>query len=154
MAKVTTQITVINRSDEILAERGLLPANRVRKVMLDEIVIDSGAIMLALPITIIEQLGLEPLKEAERYQRTRVFQDAKIWLGDRVGVFQCLELPDGDDPLLGVIPMQELGIKLDLQKHELRFLPMEPGNTYYTAYGHTLFNLDGTPLDQNELRAR
>lgn len=159
MGKVTTQITITNRLDEGLAERGLLPADQVRKVTLDDVLVDSGATTLSLPSNIIEQLGLAPLREvltktAAGYQRARVFQDAKITLRDRVGVFQCLELPGGDDPLLGVIPMEELGVEPDLQKHELRFLPMEPGDTYYMAYGHTLLNLDGTPLDDNELRAR
>lgn len=111
--------------------------------------------MLSLPIRVIEQLGLSPLKEvlastAADYQRTRVFQDAKVSIGDRVGVFQCLELPGGDNPLLGVIPMEELGLELDLQKQELRMLPMVLGDSYLLAYGHTLHNLDGSPLSEHK----
>ncbi len=142
-----------------MAAKGFIPADQVRTVTLDSVLADSGAMMLSLPIKIIEQLGLTPLKEvlastAAGYQRTRVFQDAKISIGDRVGVFQCLELPGGDNPLLGVIPMEELGLELDLQKQELRMLPMEPGNSYLLAYGHTLHNLDGSPFDENEMRVK
>lgn len=145
MGQVRTQLTIVNRADEILAGAGSIPADQVRKMTLD-VLADSGAMLLSLPIHIIEQLGLAPLKEvlastAAGYQRTRVFQDAKVSIGDRVGVFQCMELPGGDNPLLGVIPMEELGLELDLQKQELRMLPMVPGNSYLTAYGHTLRNL-------------
>ncbi|HMV83940.1 MAG TPA: aspartyl protease family protein [Blastocatellia bacterium] len=159
MGQVRTQLTITNRLDEGLAERGVITSDQVRKVTLDSVLADTGAMMLSLPIRIIEQLGLTPLKEvlastAAGYQRTRVFQDAKVSIGDRVGVFQCLELPGGDNPLLGVIPMEELGLELDLQKQELKMLPMEPGNSYLLAYGHTLHNLDGTLLDENELRSK
>jgi hypothetical protein len=30
--------------------------------------------------------------------------------------------------------MEELGVEIDLQKQELRLLPMEVGNTYYLTY--------------------
>jgi predicted aspartyl protease len=149
MGKVTTQITITNRLDEGMAEQGLLPANQVRTVTLDDVLVDSGATTLSLPTNIIQQLGLAPLREvltktAAGYQRSRVFQDAKVSVMGRAGVFQCLELPGGDDPLLGVIPMEELGLEPDFQKQELKLLPMEPGNTYYMAYGHTIYELDGS----------
>lgn len=151
MGKVTTQITITNRLDEGMAEQGLLPADQVRKVTLDDVLVDSGATTLSLPINIIQQLGLAPLREvltktAAGYQRSRVFQDAKISVMGRSGIFQCLELPGGDDPLLGVIPMEDLGLEPDFQKQELKLLPMEPGNTYYMAYEHTIYELDGSRM--------
>jgi predicted aspartyl protease len=147
MGKVITQLTITNRLDEGMAERGLLPAEQVRTITLDNVLVDTEATTLCLPIEVIDKLGLAPLKEvltstAAGYQRTRVFQDAKITLMGRVGVFQALELPGGENPLLGVIPMEELGIEPDLQKQELKLLPMEPGNTYYMAYGHKIQELD------------
>jgi hypothetical protein len=48
--------------------------------------------------------------------------------------------------------MEELGLELDLQKQELKLLPMEPGNSYLLAYGYTLHNLDSTPLDKTRVR--
>src|SRR5262245_40038673 len=147
MGKVITQLTITNRLDEGMAERGLLPVEQVRTITLDNVLVDTGATTLCLPIEVIDKLGLAPLKEvltstAAGYQRARVFQDAKISLMGRVGVFQAMELPGGENPLLGVIPMEELGIEPDLQKQELKLLPMEPGNTYYMAYGHKIHELD------------
>lgn len=139
MGKVRTQLTILNRADEVLSERGLISQDQIRKVVLDNVLIDTGATVLSLPSDVIRQLGLAPLKEvltstAAGYQRATVYQDAKVSLLGRVGVFQALELPGGENPLLGVIPMEELGVEIDLQKQELRLLPMEPGNTYYLTY--------------------
>jgi clan AA aspartic protease len=155
MGKVTTQLTITNRADEILAERGLMPAEQVRKVTLDEVLVDTGAMSLSLPSNVIQQLGLSPLREvlastAAGYQRTTLYQDAKISLLGRDGVFQCLELPGGENPLLGVVPMEELGVEIDLQKQEVKLLPMEPGNSYFLAYGHTLYKADGSGPDELE----
>lgn len=139
MGQIKTQLTITNRLDEGLVERGLMPMDQIRRVTLDDVLVDTGAITLCLPSDIIRQLGLTPLKQgltstAADYQHATVYQDAKISLAGREGVFQCLELPGGEHPLLGVIPMEELGIELDLQKRELKLLPMEPGNTYFLTY--------------------
>jgi predicted aspartyl protease len=149
MGQVRTQITIANRADEIRAEDGSIASDQIRKVTIDNVLADSGATTLCLPSHIIQELGLAPLKEvltstATGYQRARIFQDAKLTVEDRVGVFQCMELPGGDQPLLGVIPMEELGLEMDFQKQKLKKLPMEPGNTYYMAYGHTIHHLDST----------
>lgn len=66
-----------------------------------------------------------------------MFQDAKISLCAREGTFECLELPGGRDPLLGVIPLEAMGIELDLQNQRLRVLPSESADTYLTIYGAT-----------------
>ncbi len=38
------------------------------------------------------------------------------------------------DALLGVVPMETLGLEPDLRNQRLRLLPEEPGDTYYTIY--------------------
>lgn len=45
---------------------------------------------------------------------------------------ECLELPGGRDPLLGVIPLETLGLELDLKNQTLRVLPISPTETYLT----------------------
>ena len=98
---------------------------------------DIGATTLCLPADTIEQLGLELLKEADvstanGVSKARVFQDAKILLCGREGTFECLELPGGQEPLIGVIPLEMLGLEPDLQNQTLRILPIESSNTYLT----------------------
>ncbi|WP_375514154.1 hypothetical protein [uncultured Nostoc sp.] len=48
----------------------------------------------------------------------------------REGTFNCIELAEGSDPLLGLIPLEDLGLEPDLQNQKLRVLPMEGKDTY------------------------
>jgi clan AA aspartic protease len=137
MGRILTTITVTNRIDQANASRQLIPNNQIRSVTLDRVLVDTGATTLCLPSHIIIQLGLELLKEvdvetATGISKARIFQDAKLSILGREGTFECLELPGGKDPLLGVIPLESLGIELDLQNQELVLLPISPTQTYLT----------------------
>ena len=50
----------------------------------------------------------------------------------REGTFECLELPGGREALLGVIPMEALGLEPDLRNQTLKVLPTESVDTYLT----------------------
>jgi clan AA aspartic protease len=137
MGRIITTLVITNRVDEALSERGFVPKDEVRSVTLKNVLIDTGATTLCLPADIINQLGLEILKTAEVETATgisqaRIFQDAKISILGREGTFECLELPGGRSPLLGVIPLEALGIELDLQNQVLKVLPISPTQTYLT----------------------
>ncbi len=137
VGKILTRLTITNRADEITAARGYVPADQIRSVTLENVLVDTSATMLCLPAKVIAQLGLELLKEvdvgtATGIGKARIFQDAKILLLGREGTFECLELPGGQDPLLGVIPLEALGIELDLQNQQLVLLPISPTQTYLT----------------------
>jgi clan AA aspartic protease len=137
MGRIITTLAIKNRLDEGIAERGLMAHDEVRSITLDNVLVDTGATTLCLPSNIIEQLGLKLLKTVEVETATgiseaRIFQDAKILLLGREGTFECLELPGGRSPLLGVIPLEALGIELDLQNQILKTLPISPTQTYLT----------------------
>ena len=137
MGKVYTKLTVTNRGDQFLAKRGLVSEEQVRSLILEQVLVDTGATTLCLPAEIIEELGLELLKEVDvatamGLGKARIFQDAKISVQGREGTFECLELPKGFDALLGVIPLEMLGLEPDLQNQTLRMLPSETVDTYLT----------------------
>lgn len=137
MGKVLTTVTITNRADQIRAEEGLIPEEEIRTVTLNKILVDTGATTLCLPSELIAQLGLKLLKEvdvstASGLRKARIFRDAVLSLYDREGTFECLELLGGTKPLLGVIPLEALGLELDLQKQQVRVLPMGPSQTYLT----------------------
>jgi hypothetical protein len=50
----------------------------------------------------------------------------------REGTFECLELPGGKNALLGVIPLEALGLELDLKNQRLKVLPISSTETYLT----------------------
>lgn len=137
MGKVLANLTVTNRLDEGLAAKGFISSEQVRSVELEKVLVDTGATTLCLPAQTIEKLGLELLKEVpvsteNGISTARVFRDADIVLCGRKGTFECLELPGGQAPLIGVIPLEMLGLEPDLQNQTLRILPLETANTYLT----------------------
>ncbi|MBD2547183.1 MULTISPECIES: retroviral-like aspartic protease family protein [Planktothricoides] len=137
MGKVFTTLTIINRADQIRAEDGTISPAEVRSLTLENVLVDTGATTLCLPPEAIAQLGLKILKEVDvatamGIGKARIFQDAKISMFDREGTFECLELPGGHDPLLGVIPLESLGLEVDLNRQVLKPLPISPTETYLT----------------------
>lgn len=137
MGKILTELMVTNRIDQAEVERGIISAENVRSIILKKVIIDTSATTLCLPADIVKQLGLSLLKEvdvemASGIGKARIFQDAKISLLGREGTFECLELPGGANPLLGVIPLEALGIELDLKNQQLFTLPISPTETYLT----------------------
>ncbi|PSB35332.1 aspartyl protease [Chlorogloea sp. CCALA 695] len=135
MGRIITTLVITNRLDQGLAERGLIPVDDVRTITLENVLVDTGATTLCLPANVIAKLGLTLLKEvdvatATGFSKARIFEDAKITLGEREGTFECLELPGGTEPLLGVIPLEALGIELDLQNQKLIVLPISPNASY------------------------
>ena len=108
----------------------------MRTLSLEQVLIDTGATTLCLPAN-IRKLGLELLKEVDvstamGISKARIYRDATICLCGREGTFECLELPGGQDPLLGVIPLEMLGLEPDLKNQTLRVLPTESFDTYLT----------------------
>ena len=136
MGIVTTKVIVTNLVDEILAERGFIPNEQIRSITLDNVLVDTGATRLCLPGDIITKLGLPleseiDVKTAAGICKTRLFKRASITVEGRKGEFTCTELPEEEDALLGVIPMEELGLQPDLINQRLILLPQTGKDTYH-----------------------
>ncbi len=161
MGKVLAAMAVTNRGDVIRMREGIIPEDRVRSVRLENVLVDTGATTLCLPGEIIRQLDLEPEREvaartASGVIRTRLFRDVGVSLMGREDTFSCVELPEGAEPLIGVIPLEALGIEVDLQSQSLRPLPMNSGGTYFTILGlqssvHVLLPVDQPFGHRNEV---
>ncbi len=137
MGKVFTTITVTNRADQIRAKDGTIPPEAVRSITLQNVLIDTGATTLCLPASVIEQLGLELARQvtvetAMGTGSARIFRDANLLIAERDGTFECLELPGGSNPLVGVIPLEAMGLEPDLKTQTLRVLPDNSSETYLT----------------------
>ncbi|MDJ0704748.1 MAG: aspartyl protease family protein [Leptolyngbyaceae cyanobacterium MO_188.B28] len=135
VGQVIATIHVTNRIDQVLAQRGFISAEEVRSCALDDVLVDTGATMLCLPAAIISQLGLVQGGEANvettaGVQPGRIFRDVSLRIGERQGTFDCLELTEVKYALLGVTPMEILGLEPDLQNRKLRMLPMNSEQTY------------------------
>ena len=139
MGKVTTEMTVMNNRDEILSDEKMIGPEEVRTVHLTNVLVDTGATTLCLPKRYVEQLGLSDKRTvavatANGVTDRSIYQNVKIQIGGREAIVECIELPDEAEPLLGVIPLEMMGIELDLQKQQIKFLPYDTLNTYITVY--------------------
>ncbi|HEY9866202.1 MAG TPA: retroviral-like aspartic protease family protein [Candidatus Obscuribacterales bacterium] len=137
MGKVFATLTITNRADQILAEAGVKSEDQIRSITLKNVLVDTGATTLCLPQDAIAKLGLKLLKEVDvatamGIGKARIFRDATISMFEREGTFECLELPGGKDALLGVIPLEALGLEIDLKNQTLKALPISPTETYLT----------------------
>ncbi|MCU0570143.1 MAG: aspartyl protease [Oculatellaceae cyanobacterium Prado106] len=136
---VTTTLTVTNLVDAILAERGFIPSEEVRSLTLENVLVDTSATRLCLPASMIAELELPlageiDVKTAIGLSKARLFKLARLTLLGRQGEFTCIELPGSEDPLLGVIPLEELGLQPDVIQQKLVLLPDQGSNTYHLAY--------------------
>ena len=139
VGQVFTDLVVSNNKDENLAEDGHLDPSQVRRIELTRVLVDTGATVLCLPRPLIEQLGL-PLKErvvattAAGDIETEVYTQAIVRVGERSALVDCLALPADVRPLLGVIPLEVMGLEPDTTNHVLRVLPNDTKDTHILAY--------------------
>ncbi|MFM2378605.1 MAG: hypothetical protein RLZZ143_1183 [Cyanobacteriota bacterium] len=143
MGKIYTSITVINRADQIRAEDGMIAPEQIRSLTLENVLVDTGATTLCLVPEVISRLGLQLLKEvdvatAKGIGKARIFRDATLIIAGREGTFECWELPGGQNNLLGVIPLEALGLEPDLRSQKLRVLPTEYKDTYLTILSNQI----------------
>jgi hypothetical protein len=83
-------------------------------------------------------LGLPVLEVAQvrtpaGYSEMNIHEDAKITLMGRTATFDCISLPGDAEPLLGLLPLERLGLEPDLQHETLRVLPDFGPDTYWSA---------------------
>lgn len=135
MSKVIVDLTITNHIDQILAERGFIDASQIRSVSLTDVLVDTGASRLCLPADVIKTLGLPLQGEVDariavRVQSLRVFKEVDLEVCSRNGTFNCVELPEGEMPLLGLIPLEDLGLQPDLQTQQIKVLPQTGKDTY------------------------
>ncbi len=128
MGKVYANVTIENAFDRERTRSALIPEAVVRHVHYNAMLADSGATTLCLPAEAIAELGLPFLDEVRVGTATgvvpaRLFEGARITVDGRTRTVECLELPGGREPLLGVFPTEILGIDLDLKNERIILRP-------------------------------
>jgi clan AA aspartic protease len=123
MGRIVVTVTVENIEDRKRAERGEMPADRVRRVSVEALV-DSGATFLCLPEPIVQKLGLDFDREKDTRTVTgvikmRVYGGARLEVQGRACQVEVLALPEGGQALLGQIPLETLDWWIDNANHRL-----------------------------------
>ena len=101
MGKVTEKIKLTNLFD---------PTKSVEV----EAVIDTGATMLVLPQDIIDELGLKKMRDANNKTETKtIYGVVTVEMCGRAGEFNVLGEPEGAQPLVGQIILEQLDLIVD-----------------------------------------
>jgi predicted aspartyl protease len=130
--RVNIEIEVSSNVDRVLADLGMLPLEKVRRVRTPAVV-DSGATHLVLPASVVAQLGLSP------YRRTTVkYADQRsaerdivgnVWLElqGRKALVEAIVEPDRSDALVGAIPLEAMDFLIDCLHNQV--IPRDPNTT-------------------------
>lgn len=143
MGQVFLEIEVTNSGDLDRAIEGRIAAPDVRRLTVEDALMDTGATHLCLPASLLAELGLPVartvvVETATGHSERRIFRNAIVRYEDREAQVEVIELPDGIRPLVGVLPMEALGIEPDVIRHAVRKLPMDANRSYITVLGARL----------------
>ena len=119
--KHTTQIELANLKDLNLVEAGVMKPEDVRRLTIDDAIVDTGATRLALPKPLIEQLGLTPVRSTKSLttngvvERT-VYSSVEFTVLGRTDNIQVTDLPANVPVLVGHVILELLDLCLDIKK--------------------------------------
>ena len=132
MGRVLTEATIYNAHDHADEKTGKLTADKVRKVVVTDALVDTGATMLAMPKSLIDQLGLP--KQYEKRAMTaagsmviNVYGTARVVIMGREAPTDVIEVPEGSPVLIGQIPLEGMDWVVDLQGRKLIGNPAHGG---------------------------
>ena len=139
MGRVTVEATVENLSDLFLADRGVGRAEDVRRVVIPDALVDTGATMLSLPKRYIEQLGLKKAYEKRGMSAggpitANVYQTVRLNVQGRHCVIDVAELPDEVPALIGQVPLEIMDWVVDPKGQRLIGNPAHGGEWVIELY--------------------
>jgi len=139
MGRVLTEATIENMEDLWAAKRGLIPPEQIRRVVVSDALVDTGATLLSLPTRIIRQLGL-----AERYKKrvtssggvtdAGVYEAVRLTIQGRDCTMDVMEVPDTVPVLIGQLPLEHLDLVIDPRNRQLIGNPAHGGEHIYELY--------------------
>ena len=139
MGRVLTEVIIENFQDLYAVKLGVLRPDQVRRVVVGDALVDSGASILSLPTRLIRQLGLDKrgtkrvttsqgICEADKYEAVR------LTIQGRDCPVDVLEVPDNVPVLVGQIPLENLDLVVDPRGAKLIGNPEHGGEQMFEMY--------------------
>lgn len=136
MGHVYADIELVNSIDKVLCKRHMIGEDEVKHIPL-RILVDTGAFMLTINETIQEVLQL-PFVEKRRaqladgnYLECDVVGPVDIHFKNRMATGNAMLLKGDTEPLLGVLPLEEMDVLIHPAKEELIVNPEHPDFVVY-----------------------
>lgn len=119
--KHTTNIELANLTELNLADSDVIKSEEVKRVTVDDAIVDTGATRLSLPKSLIEQLGLTVI--GSRKARTtngivdrNIYSAVQFTVLERSGIIEVTDVPDNVPVLVGHMILEMLDLCLDIKK--------------------------------------
>src|SRR5215210_3469251 len=131
MGLVYADIELISGDDLALFRRGFLPEDQVKHMRVSMLV-DSGAYLLVINDRIREQLDLPLIEEQtmrladDTEMRVEVVGPVEVRFENRSTTTRAAVIPGNVEPLLGVIPLEDLDVVIDPRQQRLIVNPESP----------------------------
>jgi predicted aspartyl protease len=139
MGRVLTEATIENLSDLFQAQQGHIPDDQVRRVVVADALVDTGATLLSLPSRLIQQLGLTR-RYTKRVTSTTgggevdVYGTVRLTIQGRDCPTDVMEVPDNVPVLIGQIPLEYLDFVIDPRAQKLIGNPAHGGEHVLELY--------------------
>ncbi len=139
IGRVITEATIENLDDLFEVKKGQRPADQVRRVNVIDALVDTGATLLSLPTSMVEQLGLTHTSTKKMISsagptEARMFEAVRLTIQNRSCVMDVIEVPDGVPVLIGQIPLEHLDLVVDLRNRQLIGNPAHGGEHTYELF--------------------
>ena len=139
MGRVTTKIVVENAGDEWAVKHGVIKANEVRRITIDDALVDTGAAFLTLPKKMVKALGLtkfgeKRFKTAAGERMAGMFDAVRLTIEGRTCTVDVMEAPNGVPVLIGQIPLEILDFVVDPKRQRIIGNPAHGGEWVIEAY--------------------
>lgn len=132
MGQVHATIELINGEDLLRAKRGSIGEDEIKSISINMLV-DTGSMMLCINENIQEVLQL-PVLETRKAQladgdfvKCNVVGPVELRFQTRKTTCRAMVLPGDAEPLLGVIPLEDMDVLIHPQRQELIMHPDHPG---------------------------
>jgi predicted aspartyl protease len=139
MGRVLTEATIENLEDLWAVKRGLLPPEQVRRLVVADALVDTGATLLSLPSRLIQQLGLSKtsskrVSSSLGLGEAAVYDAVRLTIQGRTCTMDVMEVPDTVPVLIGQLPLEHLDLVVDLRSRTLTGNPAHGGEHVYELY--------------------
>jgi len=139
MGRVVVEATIECLEDLWDVRKDRLPADQVRRVVIPDALVDTGAMFLSLPTRLIKQLGLQATRRRRFLSslglgETSMYDAVRLTIQGRDCLVDVAEAPDEVPVLIGQIPLEHLDFVVDLVNRKLIGNPAHGGEHIIELY--------------------
>ncbi len=139
VGKVIVSAKIENLFDIEKVFEGQITDDQVRRIVVEDAMVDTGATTLSLPKRLIEQLGLRQLRTgrartANGVATFGIYSPVRLTIHGRDCTVEVADLPDGCPPLIGVIPLEILDFVVNPKRQELIGNPEHGGEQMFDMF--------------------